>query len=67
MSQNPESRTKLTQTQRTQVLVSWREGLSVSQIAKKSGLLREYVQAYVSFLNKHEDSHGLEAGVVQTS
>ena len=47
---------ELTHEQRDQVLALWREGkYSVSGIAKKLGLLREYVAAYVRYLNSHRE------------
>lgn len=49
--------TKLNHEQRNAVLSLWREGVKPSSIAKKLGLLREYVQAYVHYLNKHSDTH----------
>lgn len=42
----------LTSEQREQVEVMHAQGLTVSQIAKRLGLLREYVQAYVSYSNR---------------
>lgn len=42
----------LDQNQRDSVLALYREGKSVSQITRKLGLLREYVQAYVRYLNR---------------
>lgn len=46
---------RLTSTQRDAVLHLWRKDRSVSQIAKTLGLTREYVQAYVRYLNMHPE------------
>lgn len=42
---------ELTKEQRKQVMPLLTEGLTVSQIAKRLGLTREYVQNFVSYLH----------------
>lgn len=47
--------------QRQQVLKLYMEGKTVSQIAKSLGLLREYVQRFISYVNRTQGgADGLE-------
>jgi len=45
---------RLTSEQQGEVKLRWRKGQGISQIATKAKLVREYVQAYVKYLNSQE-------------